>query len=66
MPGDDEVVRRDSLKGLEPFGIILNEEENNKRVGEYALISAPASAVKVFVIRTNEELAIAEKTMDLL
>jgi len=63
---NDEVVRRDSLKGLEPFGIILNEEENNKRVGEYALISAPASAVKVFVIRTNEELAIAEKTMDLL
>ena len=63
---NDSVVRRDSLKGLEPFGIILNEEENNKKVGEYALISAPASAVKVFVIRTNEELAIAEKTMDLI
>ncbi len=43
----------------------MNEEENAKR-GEEAVISSSESAVKVFVIPTNEELAIARETLELV
>ncbi len=59
---NDEIVRRQSLQGLENFGIELDEAKNDERVKEWALISAPSSKVKVFVIRTNEELEIAQET----
>lgn len=63
---NDEIVRRLSLAGLEDLGIILNEAENDKRPGEYALISTPESKIKVYIIRTNEELEIANETLALL
>ena len=47
------------------LGISLNEEANNIR-GEEILISSEDSKVKVFVIPTNEELAIARETLELL
>ena len=59
---NDEIVRRQSLQGLENFGIELDEAKNDERVKEWALISKPSSKVKVFVIRTNEELEIAQET----
>lgn len=43
-------------------GIKLNKEMNNKRAGEYELISDSSSKYKVFVVRTNEELKIAQDT----
>ena len=66
MGENDETVRRDVVKGLSGLGFILNDEENDKRPGEYALISAPDSKFKIFVIRTNEELEIANETLALI
>lgn len=63
---NDAIVRRDSLKGMEAFGLKLDEEANLVRPGEYALISAPDSKIKIYVIRTNEELEIANETMALI
>lgn len=47
------------------LGIALIEEENKKR-GEDVVISAPDSKIKVLVIPTNEELAIARETFALV
>ena len=51
---------------MEAFGLKLDEEANLVRPGEYALISAPDSKIKIYVIRTNEELEIANETMALI
>ena len=63
---NDEIVRREVVNGLTGLGFKLNEEENNKRPGEYALISAADSKFKIYVIRTNEELEIANETLALM
>ena len=47
------------------LGITLDEEANKKR-GEDTLISTTDSSVKVYVIPTNEELAIARETVELV
>lgn len=59
-------VRRlvcDKLAGL---GVVLDEELNSERNKAPHLISAPDSAVKVLVISTNEELAMAQQAASLL
>nr|WP_320011322.1 acetate kinase [uncultured Desulfobulbus sp.] len=63
---NDDIVRAESLKGLEAFGVRLDLEENRKRSKEPRCISAPDSAIKVFVIPTNEELAIAREVANVL
>ena len=63
---NDEIVRREVLKGLTGLGFKLDEAENDKRPGEYALISAADSKFKIYVIRTNEELEIANETLALM
>jgi len=63
---NDEIVRREVMKGLTGLGFKLDETENDKRPGEYALISAPDSKFKIYVIRTNEELEIANETLALM
>lgn len=52
-------VREDALEGLEMYGIKIDPERNELPNEGPRLISADDSAVKVFVIPTNEELAIA-------
>ena len=52
-------------RGLEFLGVKLDPERNQVRGGEH-LISADDSAVKVFVIATNEELMIARDTRDIV
>ncbi|MBR1599018.1 MAG: acetate kinase [Lachnospiraceae bacterium] len=47
------------------LGITLDKEANAKR-GEELMISTPDSRVKVYVIPTNEELAIARETLALI
>ena len=47
------------------LGITIDAEQNNKR-GEDTVISTKDSKVKVLVIPTNEELAIARETVELL
>jgi acetate kinase len=56
------------LSGLESLGIKLdyNRNKTNFKRGEECLISADDSAVKVYVIPTNEELQIAKETEEAL
>lgn len=58
-------VRRMVLSYLGYLGITLDEEANKKR-GEDLMISTADSKVKVAVIPTNEELAIARETVALI
>jgi acetate kinase len=55
----DARVRRDSLTGLAPLGIELDEHLNDSPATGARLISAAKSPTTVLVIPTNEELAIA-------
>ena len=55
-------VRAMVLENLEYLGIAVDEEANKKR-GEDLVISTADSKVKVAVIPTNEELAIARETV---
>ncbi len=59
------VVREKVCEYLGYLGLELNAEENKKR-GEDLVISTADSKVKVAVIPTNEELAIARETVALV
>ena len=61
---NDAAGRARALEGLEFLGIKLDPERNKVR-GEEAKISADDSKVQVWVIPTNEELAIARDTLAL-
>ncbi|MBR4587823.1 MAG: acetate kinase [Lachnospiraceae bacterium] len=63
---NDGPVRARILKYLEGLGIFVDTEKNLAARGVEALISRPESAVKVLVIPTNEELAIARETVALI
>lgn len=64
--GENDVNAREKiLSGLTYLGIEVDHEANKKR-GENTMISTPASKVKVCVIPTNEELAIARETVALV
>ncbi|WP_448873045.1 acetate/propionate family kinase [Desulfobulbus propionicus] len=63
---NDDIVRAGSLKGLEVFGVRLDTKKNSVRSREARCISAPDSSVQVFVIPTNEELAIAREVANVL
>lgn len=54
-----DFVREDALAHLEMYGIKLDPERNKLPNDGPRLISADDSSIKVFVIPTNEELAIA-------
>ena len=56
-------IRRDSMAELENFGIKIDDELNSQPNDGPRLISADDSKVKVFVVPTNEELAIARYSM---
>lgn len=58
-------VRADALAGLEGFGIKIDPERNALPNTGAREISADDSQVKVFVIPTNEELAIARYAVEL-
>lgn len=59
------IIRKLVCERLSYLGIRLNEEANNKR-GETIEISTADSKVKVFVVPTNEELVIAQDTVNLI
>ncbi len=62
---NDKRSRAAVCEGLEFLGVRLDPEKNNVR-GVEAEISAADSKVKVWVIPTNEELAIARDTLELV
>jgi acetate kinase len=64
--GENSIGSREEIcKGLEFLGINIDKEKNNVR-GKAVEISTDDSKVKVFTIPTNEELMIAEDTMELV
>jgi acetate kinase len=59
------IIREKVLAHLQFLGIEVDAEANNKR-GFDNVISTPDSKVKVLVVPTNEELAIARETVALV
>ena len=62
---NDHVVRKQIISYFEYMGIHI-DEENNKKRSEEVMISTADSKVKVYIIPTNEELAIARETVALV
>ncbi|WP_278341844.1 acetate/propionate family kinase [Acidaminococcus fermentans] len=63
--GENDIhTRQQVCAGLEFLGVKLDDDRNNVR-GKVTEISAADSKVKVFLIPTNEELAIAQDTLRL-
>ena len=62
---DDALARKLICENLAYLGVKIDEEANNVR-GEERVISAADSKVKVMLIPTNEELAIARETLALV
>ena len=58
-------LRSDIIERLSCLGIKIDLEKNNVR-GELKCISTEDSSVKVYIVPTNEELMIAEETLDLI
>lgn len=63
---NDDIVRLKSLSGLECLGVKIDEKVNAQRAKEPLCISTVDSNVAVWVIPTNEELAIARETREVL
>ena len=63
---NDPDVRALSLQGMDAFGIKLDLEVNDQRVKKPTCISSTESTIPVFVIPTNEELAIARETLQVV
>ena len=61
---NDCAMRASIMKQFEFAGIKIDEEKNKVR-GERTEISTPDSSIRVFVLPTNEELAIARETVRL-
>lgn len=62
---NNSAVRAGVVKHLKYLGVELDEGANKIR-GEEKLISTADSKVKVYVVPTNEELAIARETVELV
>lgn len=63
---NDGIVREKAIEGLEPFGMRIDPEANGIRSKEGRRINTADSAVDLWVIPTNEELAIARETRNIL
>ena len=62
---NDTNMRRQIISYLGFLGITLDEEANKVR-GKERMISTEDSSVKVYVVPTNEELAIARETVEIV
>ena len=63
---NDDIARKEICARLTAMGIKLDLDKNAVRSGEPRVISQPESKVPVMVIPTNEELAIALATAELV
>jgi len=62
----DILVREKVLSDMDFLGVRFDKQRNNDVFGEFGEISAEDSPVKVMVIPTNEELEIAEQTVEVI
>jgi acetate kinase len=56
-------IRRRSCAGLYQIGIEVDKERNNRKIGGVLEIHSDRSSVDILVIPTDEELEIAEQTV---
>ncbi|WP_029513806.1 acetate/propionate family kinase [Mycoplasmopsis primatum] len=59
------LLREQVINNLHFANIKIDKTKNDGKIGDYLEISSKDSDVKVFVIRTNEELLIAKQAIDL-
>ena len=59
-------IREMVCSGLEDLGIILNPEKNTRANGKSCQVQSDQSRVKIMVVPTHEERAIALQTLQLL
>jgi len=60
--GENRAELRDAIcANLENLGIRIDADKNNSTRATEAVLSSPASAVKIFVIPANEELVVARE-----
>ena len=62
---NNDIMREYVCSFLGYLGVEIDKEKNSVR-GEETIVSTPNSKVKVLVVPTNEELAIARETMELV
>lgn len=63
---NSDYTRSEVIRGLEFLGIDFDYEKNNGVHGQEMILTREHSRVKVLVVPTNEELIIAQDTMDIL
>ncbi len=63
---NDPAVREKSVTGLEHLGIKIDQQKNQHRFNQSAAVHAADSRVQIWVVPTNEELAIARESIGLL
>lgn len=64
--GENSITARKAiLESLSFLGVKVDDEANNVR-GEERCITTPDSKIKAFLIPTNEELAIAQDTLEII
>jgi len=63
---NNAIIRKSISKNLEFLGVSIDDEANNAAFGKEAIISTENSKVKILSVPTNEELAIARETLELV
>lgn len=65
--GENDVPGREAImEGLEFLGAEFSKEANHGKRGKEVILSTPASRVTVMVVPTNEELVIAQDTLEIV
>ncbi len=60
------IVRQKVMEDMEGLGVEFDSEANLEAFGKFGVISKPNSKVTVMAVPTNEELEIAEQTVEVL
>lgn len=67
---NDDYLREQFCKGLEPLGIKLDKQKNAEALArkgvDSAIISTDDSPIKILMVATNEELVIVEDTLAIM
>jgi acetate kinase len=63
---NDDIVRKEVCKDMEPLGLEIDIQANKGRISQNKKISKENSKVQIWVIPTNEELQIAQDTIDVI
>lgn len=65
--GENDIpLRAEVCEHLAPFGVMIDEEANSTRATDPITISKRGSSVRIMVVPTNEELAIAKQALTLV